>query len=89
MEKFLIKLFTWLGEYDMFERAMYCAIKEARIVPLYDKINWLREQLEKAGQRVSELSAARQGVTSDGEGKQEIKPKRKYTKRKKSNNEQK
>lgn len=88
MEKFLIKLFTWLGEYDMFERAMYCAIKEARIVPLYDKINWMKEQLEKAGQRISELSAARQGVTSD-EGKQETKPKRKYTKRKKSNNEQK
>lgn len=88
MEKFLIKLFTWLGEYEMFERAMYCAIKEARIVPLYDKINWMKEQLEKAGQRISELSAARQGVTSD-EGKQENKPKRKYTKRKKSNNEQK
>ena len=88
MEKFLIKLFTWLGEYEMFERAMYCAIKEARIVPLYDKINWMKEQLEKAGQRISELSIARQGVTSD-EGKQETKPKRKYTKRKKANNEQK
>lgn len=88
MEKFLIKLFTWLGEYEMFKRAMYHAIKEERIVPLFGKIDCLREQLEKANQRISELSAARQGTTSD-EGKQETKPKRKYTKRKKSNNEQK
>lgn len=79
MKKFLSKLFTWLGECVACEQAMYEALYDARIKPLIDKILYRDEKIARLENEVN-------GVKKELEIKkaEAPKPKRKYTKKKKS-----
>ena len=79
MRKFLFRLFTWIGECKACEQAMYEALYDTRIKPLISKILCRDE-------KISRLEAEVLDVKKDMEIKkaEAPKPKRKYNKKKKS-----
>ena len=84
MKKFLVKVFTWIGECAACEQAMYEALYDTRIKPLISKILCRDEKISRLEAEV--LDAKKESEVKKAETP---KPKRKYTKRKKANNEQK
>lgn len=81
MKTFLKKLFAWISECAACEQAMYEALYNARIKPLIDKILRRDEKIIRLENEVEELKKPLVGTTAETVEK---KPKRKYNKRKKS-----
>ena len=79
MKKFLVKVFTWISENIVCEQAMYEALYNDRIKPLIDKILCKDE-------KISRLETELLYVKKELEIKkaEAPKPKRKYNKKKKS-----
>lgn len=79
MKKILSKLFAWVSECAACEQAMYDAIYEERVKPLIDKILCKDE-------RIAYLEIETANVKKELEIKkaEAPKPKRKYNKKKKS-----
>lgn len=81
MEKFLIKFFTWMGECEALEKAMYYAVYNSRIKPLMDQIIYRDETIIRLENEIARLK-----TVEDKKPTEPAKPKRKYNKRKKSEN---
>jgi hypothetical protein len=79
MKNFLTKLFTWIGEYAACEQAMYEALYDARIKPLIDKILRRDEHIVRLENEVFNVRKELELKKTETS-----KPKRKYNKKKKS-----
>lgn len=82
MEKFLVKVFTWISESIVCEQAMYEAIYDSRVAPLIDKILCKDDEITKLKGEISTLKAEIDSKKATAEAA--VKPKRKYNKRKKA-----
>lgn len=82
MNKFLVKVFTWLSESIACEQAMYEALYESRIAPLVDKILHKEESINKLEREVANLKT--EINTTKQVAETATKAKRKYNKRKKA-----
>lgn len=79
MKKFLSKLFAWISECAACEHAMYEALYDARIKPLIDKILCRDEKIARLENEIVDLKSKSEIKTVETQ-----KPKRKYNKKKKS-----
>lgn len=79
MKKFLSRLFTWIGECEACEQAMYDAIYEERVKPLIDKILRRDEHIVRLENEVFNVKKELEVKKVEA-----LKPKRKYNKKKKS-----
>lgn len=85
MKKLLETLFAWISENAACEQAMYQALYDARIKPLINKILYRDERITRLENEIEEMKKPLVGTTVEAVEK---KPKRKYN-RKKKNDEQK
>lgn len=79
MKKFLNKLFAWISECAACEQAMYEALYDARIKPLIDKILCRDEKIARLENEVVDVKKESEIKKAEIQ-----KPKRKYNKKKKS-----
>ena len=79
MNKFLEKLFAWISECKACEQAMYQALYDARVKPLIDKILARDEKISRLENEVADIKKELEVKKTETS-----KPKRKYNKRKKS-----
>ncbi len=79
MKTFLSKLFTWIGECAACEQAMHDALYNARIKPLIDKILYRDEQITRLENEVADVKKELEIKKVEAP-----KPKRKYNRKKKS-----
>lgn len=79
MKNFLTKLFTWIGECAACEQAMYDAIYDERVKPLIDKILRRDEHIVRLENEVFSIRKELELKKTETS-----KPKRKYNKKKKS-----
>lgn len=82
METFLKKLLAWISECEACERAMYEALYDARIKPLIDKILCRDEQIARLENEIADVKKELEIKKAEAP-----KPKRKYNKKKKANDE--
>lgn len=82
MKKFLSKLFAWISECEACERAMHEALYDARIKPLIDKILCRDEQIARLENEIADVKKELEINKAEAP-----KPKRKYNKKKKANDE--
>lgn len=79
MRKFLFRLFTWIGECTACEQAMYDAIFEERVKPLIDKILCRDQHIFRLENEIFNVKKELEVKKVEA-----LKPKRKYNKKKKS-----
>lgn len=79
MRKFLFRLFTWIGEREACEQAMYDAIYEERVKPLIDKILCRDEHIARLENEIFNFKKELELKKTETP-----KPKRKYNKKKKT-----
>ena len=79
MKKFLNKLFAWISECAACEQAMYEALYDARIKPLIDKILCRDEKIARLENEVVDVKKELELKKTETS-----KPKRKYNKKKKT-----
>ncbi len=82
MKTFLNKLFAWISECAACEQAMYEALYEERIAPLVDKILGKDAKIAKLEEELNTLKVEIDSKKATAEVP--TKPKRKYNKRKKT-----
>ena len=82
MKKFLSKLFAWISECEACEHAMYEALYDARIKPLIDKILCRGDQIIRLESEIADVKKELEIKKAEAP-----KPKRKYNKKKKANDE--
>lgn len=79
MKKFLSKLFAWISECAACEQAMYEALYDARIEPLIEKVLCRDERIARLENEVVDVKKELEIKKAEAP-----KPKRKYNKKKKS-----
>lgn len=79
MKKFLVKVFTWISENIVCEQAMYEALYNDRIKPLIDKILCKDEKISRLETELLDVKKELEIKKAEAP-----KPKRKYNKKKKS-----
>lgn len=79
MKKLLEKFFAWISEYEACEQAMYEALYDARIKPLIDKILCRDEKIARLENEIADVKKELEIKKTEV-----AKPKRKYNKKKKS-----
>jgi hypothetical protein len=79
MKKLLEKFFAWISEYEACEQAMYEALYDARIKPLIDKILCRDEKIARLENEIVDVKKELEIKKTEV-----AKPKRKYNKKKKS-----
>lgn len=79
MKKFLVKVFTWISENIVCEQAMYEALYNDRIKPLIDKILCKDEKIARLETELLDVKKELEIKKAEAP-----KPKRKYNKKKKS-----
>lgn len=82
MQKFLVKLFTWVSEHEAFEKAMYEALYASRIAPLMEQVLLKTEEIVKLKEELADCKAEISSRKVNEEPN--VRPKRKYNKRKKA-----
>ena len=79
MKKFLSKLFAWISECAACEQAMYEALYDARIEPLIEKVLCRDARIARLENEVTNVKKELEIKKAEAP-----KPKRKYNKKKKS-----
>ena len=82
MKKLLVKFFAWISENAACEQAMYEALYDARIKPLIDKILCRGDQIIRLESEIADVKKELEIKKAEAP-----KPKRKYNKKKKANDE--